>query len=84
MIALKLNRQYTINDTDVDTFAKEGYDIYDDAGNLVKYGMGKTVPFEKYAKAMAQIEALQDEIIELREQVKKAEAKKKPTKKKED
>ena len=84
MVALKENRQYTINDTDVQAFAKEGYDVYDDKGNIVAYGIGKTVPYEKYAKLMMQVESLQEEIIELREQVKKAEAKKKTTKKKED
>ena len=34
MIAIKANRQYTINETDVQSFAKEGYDVYDDKGNL--------------------------------------------------
>lgn len=80
MVAIKENRQYTINDTDVQSFAKEGYDIYDDKGNIVAYGMGKTVSYEKYAKLMEQVESLQDEIITLREQVKELEAKKKGTK----
>ena len=81
MIAIKANRQYTINETDVQSFAKEGYDVYDDKGNLVAIGLGKSVPYEKYMKLMAQVEALQEENIELREQIK---AQKKPTKKKED
>lgn len=75
MIARKENREYTINETDVQSFAKDGYDVYDDAGNLVAYGVGKTVPFDRYMKLMEQNEKLQDEIIALREQVKKAEAK---------
>ena len=70
MIARKENREYTINETDVQSFAKEGYDVYDDAGNLVAYGVGKTVPFDRYMKLMEQNEKLQDEIIALREQVK--------------
>ena len=77
MVAIKENRQYTINDTDVQSFAKEGYDVYDDNGNIVAYGMGKTVPYEKYMKLMEHVEALQDEIIELREKVKNLESKKK-------
>lgn len=80
MVAIKENRQYTINDTDVQSFAKEGYDIYDDKGNIVAYGMGKTVSYEKYAKLMAQVESLQDEIITLRDKIKELEAKKKGTK----
>ena len=71
MIAIKENRQYTINETDVQSFANDGYDVYDDNGNIVAYGVGKTVPYEKYMKLMEQVEALQEEIIELREQVKK-------------
>ena len=77
MVAIKENRQYTINDTDVQRYANEGYDVYDDTGNIIAYGVGKTVPYEKYMKLMSQVEALQEEIIELREQVKKLEAKKK-------
>lgn len=80
MVAIKENRQYTINDTDVQSFAKEGYDIYDDNGNIVAYGMGKTVSYEKYAKLMEQVESLQDEIITLRDKIKELEAKKKGTK----
>ena len=77
MVAIKENRQYTISETDVQSFAKEGYDVYDDRGNLVAYGMGKTVPYEKYARLMEQVESLQDEIIELREKVENLKAKKK-------
>ena len=77
MVAIKENRQYTINDTDVQSFAKEGYDVYDDNGNLVAYGVGKTVPYEKYMKLMVQVETLQEEIIELREKIKSLESKKK-------
>ena len=77
MIARKENREYTINETDVQSFSKEGYDVYDDAGNLVAYGVGKTVPFDRYMKLMEQNEKLQDEIIALREQIKALTAKKK-------
>lgn len=80
MLATKENRQYTISEADVQSFAKEGYDVYDDNGNIVAYGYGKTVPYEKYMRLMEQVEKLQDEIIELREQVKDLEAKKKGTK----
>jgi cell division protein FtsB len=75
MLAIKENRQYTITEVDVQSFVADGYDVYDDNGDLVAYGVGKTVPFDKYAKLMAQNEKLQDEIIELREQVKTLEKK---------
>lgn len=77
MVAIKGNREYTITEADVQSFANDGYDVYDDNGNIVAYGVGKTVPFEKYMKLMGQVEALQEEIIELRDKIKKLEAKKK-------
>ena len=77
MVAIKENRQYTIHETDVQSFAKEGYDVYDDNGNIIAYGVGKSVPYEKYMRLMEQVEALQEEIIDLKEQIKKLEAKKK-------
>lgn len=77
MVAIKDNRQYTITEADVQSFANDGYDVFDDNGNLIAYGVGKSVPYEKYMKLMEQTEKLQDEIIDLREQVRKLEAKKK-------
>ena len=83
MLAVKENREYTINDTDVQSFANEGYDILDDNGNIIAYGKGKTVSYDTYMKVVEQTERLQDEIIELREQIKKLEkAEKSATKKK--
>ena len=82
MLAVKENREYTINDTDVQSFANEGYDVFDDNGNLIAYGKGKSVSFDTYIKVVEQTEKLQDEIIELREQIKRLEAKKPATKKK--
>lgn len=75
MLAVKENREYTINDTDVQSFANEGYDITDDKGNIIAYGKGKTVSYDTYMKVVEQTERLQDEIIELREQIKKLETK---------
>ena len=77
MVAIKDNRQYTITEADVQSFANDGYDVFDEQGNIVAYGVGKSVPYEKYMKLMEQTEKLQDEIIDLREQVRKLEAKKK-------
>ena len=77
MVAIKDNRQYTITEADVQSFANDGYDVFDDNGNLVAYGVGKSVPYEKYMKLMEQTEKLQDEIIELRDKIKHLEAKKK-------
>ena len=75
MKAVKANRQYTITEAEVASFRNEGYDIYDDNGKLIHYGVGKTVPFERYAKLMAQLEAKNDEIIALKDEIESLKAK---------
>ena len=77
MKAIKANRQYTITEADVKSFAGEGYDIYDDEGNLVKYGAGKTVPYEKYMNALSENENLKKEVESLNAEVAKLRTKKK-------
>lgn len=69
MRAIKDNRQYTITELDVKNYQREGFDIYDDDGNIVAYGHGKTVSFEKYMKLVGQVEELQEEIITLQEEI---------------
>lgn len=75
MKASKENRVYTITDAEMASFQKEGYDIYSDNGDLIAYGFGKSVPYEKYAKLMNQVESLQDEIISLREEIESMKSK---------
>ena len=75
MKAVKANRQYTITEAEVASFRNEGYDIYRDDGKLIYYGVGKTVPFERYAKLMAQLEAKNDEIIALKDEIEKLKVK---------
>ena len=83
MKAVKENRQYTITESEVASFKNEGYDIYDDNGKLIHYGVGKTVPFERYMKLMEQFEKKSEEIIELKDEIEKLtkELAKKKTKK---
>lgn len=69
MIAVKANRQYTITEADVDSFVKDGYDVFDDMGNLVRYGAGKAVSFEKYANLLEDYEKLMDENARLNDEV---------------
>ena len=68
MVAIKENRVYTITEAEMSAFQKEGYDIYSEDGSVVAYGVGKSVPFEKYAKLMEHVESLQEEIIALKEE----------------
>ena len=65
MLAIKANRQYTITEADVEAFVKEGYDIYDESGELVRHGAGKTVTFEKYAQLLGSYEKLMAENAKL-------------------
>lgn len=76
MRAVKANREYQITEADVDSFAKEGYDIYGDNGALVRHGAGKTVTFEKYAQLLGNYEKLMAENAELTDKLAKLEAKK--------
>ena len=66
MKAVKKNRQYTITEADQKRFISQGYDIYDDAGNCIAYGAGKTVPFMTYKKALDEIARLEAEIADLK------------------
>lgn len=65
MTAVKANRCYTIDESQVNAFAKDGYDIYD-ADKIVKYGAGKTVTFEVYMALKEENEALKAELEELK------------------
>lgn len=48
MRAIRANKQYLIDKKSIDIYVKAGYDIYDDNGELLKHGSGKTVTYEKY------------------------------------
>ena len=66
MKAVKGNRVYTITEADVKRFVADGYDVKDDAGNIVAYGAGKMVPISKYVEALRKIEELTAENAMLR------------------
>lgn len=91
MKAKKENKVYTINtDQEKQRYLKEGYDLYDDEGNVEAYSPQKKIAFSEYVKAVKEIERLQTllsenntEIETLKEEIagfqapaKKAEAKK--------
>lgn len=80
MKAVKDNRVYTITEVDVESFRKEGYDIFDDDNNIVAYGVGKSVSYDKYAELLSQYEQLMEENAELTSKLKKLEKKAKEEK----
>ncbi len=56
MRAVKDNKVYTITEDQQKFYTDAGFDIVDDAGTVVRYGRGKTVPYEKYAALKAELE----------------------------
>lgn len=50
MKALKGNKVYTIGESEKAHYISLGFDIQDDEGNVIAYGQGKTIPYEKYAE----------------------------------
>lgn len=67
MLAIKDNKVYTITEEEKENYASRGFDIQDDNGNIVMYGKGRTVAFEKY-------KALEEENAKLKEDNKKLKA----------
>ena len=91
MKAKKENKVYVINtEQEAQRYLKEGYDVYDNDGNIQEYSPQKRIAFSEYVKAVKEIErlqtmaaekeaeneALKTEIAALQQPVKKAENKK--------
>ena len=57
MEARKANKVYQITEHEADTYAAQGFDIYE-GKELVKHAVGKSVPIAEYEKVVAELEAL--------------------------
>lgn len=66
MKAIKGNKEYDIDEKQKNSYLESGYDIKNDKGEVIAYGRGKTVPYEKY-------EALEEENKVLKEKIKELE-----------
>ena len=75
MKAVKLNRVYTITEAEQKNYQKQGYDIVDDDGNVIAYGFGKTISYEKYVKLLAKYEDLLEKYSALEKEIKKSKKK---------
>lgn len=64
MKAVKANKEYTIAEQEQKRYIADGYDIVDDKGNIIAYGRGKTVSYEKYRKVLDELNALKAEKTE--------------------
>ncbi len=58
MQAVKENKVYTITETEQKSYQDQGFDIYDDDGEIIAHGRGKTVPYEEYEKLLEENKAL--------------------------
>jgi hypothetical protein len=76
MTATKGNKVYTIDQSQQEHYVKEGFDILDDNGKLVKQGAGKTVPYEKYQTVANENAALKKQLKTAQEALKKAKEQK--------
>lgn len=65
MKATKGNKVYLIDENQKDSYKKQGFDIIDDAGNVISYGAGKTVSYDKYSKLKKENENLKARMSKL-------------------
>ncbi|MBO5159629.1 MAG: hypothetical protein J6B94_08600 [Lachnospiraceae bacterium] len=62
MKAVKGNKEYTIDESQKKFYQDGGFDIKDNAGNVIAYGRGKTVPYGDYMNVMAELAATKAEL----------------------
>lgn len=74
MQAIKDNAVYRVNDENKEEYRSRGFDIYDDNGKLLAYGVGKVVPIEKYVELQKELDALKKELKATVKKEKKKEA----------
>ena len=74
MKATKGNKVYTIDETQKAMYQAQGYDITDDAGNIIEYGAGKSVSYEEY-------KTLEERALKIEKQNKKLKEENKELKK---
>lgn len=81
MKAIKANKVYTIDENAKAAYLAQGYDITDDAGNVVERSPSSTVSRAEYDKALAEIISLKaenakikDDILELKAKAEKKSA----------
>ena len=68
MKATKGNKVYTIYETQKAMYQAQGYDITDDAGNIIEYGAGKSVSYEEYKTLEERALKLEKENKKLKEE----------------
>lgn len=77
MKAVKGNKVYTVSEEGAKTYQQQGFDIYDEDGELLQYGAGKTVSYEEYARLKKELEEAkagdtssnQEDVLDIQEQM---------------
>ena len=64
MRAEKGNKVYTITEEQKEYYQNDGFDIFSDDGEIIAYGTGKNVPYEKYAALKKENEVLKEKLAE--------------------
>ena len=77
MRAERGNKEYVIDETMVPDYQNQGYDIYDDNGEIVAYGKGKTVPYEEDMALKVENQELKQTIQDMQKEETKETPKKK-------
>lgn len=69
MKAIKANKQYTISESEKNSYLAQGFDIYGDDGELIERSSSSTVSrreydelFEKYNKVVSENKKLKDKV----------------------
>lgn len=63
MEARKENKVYTITEIQKDRYLKEGFDIYDENGNIIEYTPRKTIGYNEHIKKMKELVSEKDKEI---------------------
>lgn len=66
MKAVKGNKVYTIDESQKNSYLKQGFDITEDNGTIIDYGAGKTIDYKKYKELEDKYAALESENINLK------------------
>ena len=75
MIAKKSNRSYSIEPREAKSFQNAGYDIYDDDGSFIAYGVGKTISMEKHMAVIHENQRLKEQLAAMAEKLEKKKGK---------
>ncbi len=60
MRAKKENKVYDINETQKEAYLKEGYDIYDNDGNVTEYSPKKVITYNEHLKIVEELKKAND------------------------